>query len=133
MSGSLDHFFTYHGLVFSRRNVVCPPQPYVVISTCLTYVYSYLNKFAPWKWQVRRWPTAGFRSVCIELLYPPISSPAPPCINSLPPPLPPRLHAPGPTLPMIDCLKLPGETLTHIISTMLVLLFCFKTYLFRPP
>ena len=24
-----------------------PKQPCVVISTCLTYVYSYLNKFAP--------------------------------------------------------------------------------------
>ena len=103
---SWDQFFTYPDLAFSRRNFVCPPQPHVVISICLTYVYSYLNKFAPWKWQVRRWSTAGFRSV-IGLPYP-ASFPSShhPFINSSPPLLPPRLHVPDLTLPMIDCLNL---------------------------
>ena len=49
--------FTYRDLAFSCRNAVCPPQPYVVISICLTYVYSHLNKFTPWEWQVRAWST----------------------------------------------------------------------------
>ena len=106
ISGSLDQFFTYHDLSFSRRTVVCPPQPHVVISICLTYIYSYLDKFAPWKWQVRRWSTAGFRSV----FWTPIPSLVPflrhPCINSSPPLLPPHLHVPDLTLPMIDCLNL---------------------------
>ena len=106
ISGSLDQFFTYHGLVFSRRNVVCPPQPHVVISICLTYVYSYLNKFAPWKWQVRRWSTAGFRSVLLDPHALPVPFLRHPCINSSPPLLPPRLHVPDLTLPMIDCLNL---------------------------
>ena len=40
--------------------------------------------------------------------------------HSSPPLLPPRLHVPGLTLPMINCLKLPGETLTHMLFTIFV-------------
>ena len=106
---SWDQFFTYPNLAFSRRNVLCPPQPHVLISICLTYVHSYLNMFAPWKWQVRRRSTAGFRSI-IGLPHPAsFHSSHHPCINSPPPLLPPRLSTPDDALPMTDCLNLRGK------------------------
>ena len=86
--------------------VVCPPHPHVVISICWTNVHSYLNNFAPWKWQVRRWSTAGFRSVLLDPHALPVPFLRHPCINSSPPLLPPRLYVPDLTLPMSDCLNL---------------------------
>ena len=129
---SWDQFFTYPDLAFSRRNVVCPPQPHVVISICLTYVYSYLNKFAPWKWQVRRWSTAGFRSV-IGLPYPAsfpfLTSPMHQFFAPSPP-TPPACPWSHPTHDWLP--KLAGETLPHTFSTIFAKLFCLKTHLFKP-
>ena len=68
--------------------VVCPPHPHVVISICWTNVHSYLNNFAPWKWQVRRWSTAGLRGVLLRphalpvFLNPPTSTNPPDIIVS---------------------------------------------------
>ena len=107
--GSWDQFFIYADHAFWSKNVVWPTQPHVRMSTCMLFYPSYWRMSAPSKWQVREKSTAGFRSVFIGLPHPPISSPAPIHINSLPPLLPPRLHVPGPTLPMIDCLTLPGK------------------------
>ena len=110
ISGSLDQFFTYHGLVFSRRNVVWPIQPHVRMSTCMLFYPSYWRMSAPWKWQVRARSTAGSAAdLDLHLLHPTCSS-LHLHTNSLPFSLPPRLSTPNDTLPMADCLILRGKS-----------------------
>ena len=99
---------------FRTKNVVWPTHPHVRISTCWTYVRYYLNMCDPWKWQVRAWSTACFRS-SLGLLnhFFNISMPSPTHQFFAPPPLTsPACPWWCPTHDWLQ--KLAEETSTHL-------------------